>query len=146
MADYHLQLVSFQFKFFRRLLTGNPSSSCCTPHVLYKIVPVDILILFFSFPLQEVTELRELRKLNPDLSVLFIRVPLLPETFSDDLPESEQHDILCKLRVLPSPVQADRSHHPAPIIPTTSQSRPQVPVQLFRTLCDDLGRYCRHIS
>ncbi|XP_071546873.1 dual serine/threonine and tyrosine protein kinase-like [Panulirus ornatus] len=88
---------------------------------------------------QEVTELRELRKLNPDLSVLFIRVPHLPETFSDDLPESEQHDILCKLRVLPSPVRQDHLNHPAPVIPTTSQSRPQVPVQLFRTLCDDLG-------
>nr|XP_045622395.1 dual serine/threonine and tyrosine protein kinase-like [Procambarus clarkii] len=86
---------------------------------------------------QEISELRELRKLNPGISVLFIRVPHLPETFSDDLPESEQHDILCKLRVLPSPVRPDQ---PQQAIPTAvSRSHPQVPVNLFRTLCDDLG-------
>nr|XP_053638316.1 dual serine/threonine and tyrosine protein kinase-like [Cherax quadricarinatus] len=91
---------------------------------------------------QEVVELRELRRLSPDkgTSILFIRVPHLPETFSDDLPESEQHDILCKLRVLPSPVRPDEVQAPLPVIPTTvSRSHPQVPVQLFRTLCDDLG-------
>ncbi|KAK3882208.1 hypothetical protein Pcinc_013381 [Petrolisthes cinctipes] len=88
--------------------------------------------------------------MQPNLSVLFIRVPVVPETFSDDLPESEQHDILCELQVLPSPTRPDRispSHSivpPTPPTTTTSSSsssrpHPQLPVQLFRTLCDKLG-------
>ncbi|KAK7078735.1 hypothetical protein SK128_020487 [Halocaridina rubra] len=101
------------------------------PIIIYAISRDDLTY-------DEIAELREMRRLDPHLSVLFIRVPQLPETFSDDLPESEQHDILCKLRVLPSPIRPEQTHHQ---VSSSSQGRSQsqVPVQLFRTLCDDLG-------
>ncbi|KAK8376325.1 hypothetical protein O3P69_009755 [Scylla paramamosain] len=90
---------------------------------------------------QELTDLRELKKVHPTLPVLFIRVPRLPETFSDDLPESEQHDILCNLRVLPSPARPD-PHPQTPDHALTPSPRPHpqpAPLQLYRVLCDTLG-------
>ncbi|KAG7155323.1 Dual serine/threonine and tyrosine protein kinase-like [Homarus americanus] len=109
--------------------------------LLPEVLPIMVYAISRDeFSAHEASELRELRRLYPNISVLFIRVPQLPETFSDDLPESEQHDILCKLRVLPSPVRPDQLNHPLPVISTTSsRSHPQVPIHLFRTLCDDLG-------
>ncbi|MPC92939.1 hypothetical protein E2C01_088052 [Portunus trituberculatus] len=90
----------------------------------------------------EVTELRELKKVHPTLPILFIRVPLLPETFSDDLPESEQHDILCNLRVLPSPARPDpHPENPNHALTPSPRPHPQpAPLQLYRVLCDTLGK------
>ncbi|XP_045121130.1 dual serine/threonine and tyrosine protein kinase-like [Portunus trituberculatus] len=94
---------------------------------------------------QEVTELRELKKVHPTLPILFIRVPLLPETFSDDLPESEQHDILCNLRVLPSPARPDpHPENPNHALTPSPRPHPQpAPLQLYRVLCDTLGYLTR---
>ncbi|XP_064081150.1 dual serine/threonine and tyrosine protein kinase-like isoform X1 [Macrobrachium nipponense] len=119
---------------------GHTTTSQYLKTLLPEVLPIIIYAISRdNLTFEEKNELRELRRLDPNLAVLFIRVPQLPETFSDDLPESEQHDILCKLRVLPSPVRPEQSHHH--LSPSGSQIRslPHVPVQLFRTLCDDLG-------
>ncbi|KAB7507743.1 Dual serine/threonine and tyrosine protein kinase [Armadillidium nasatum] len=72
------------------------------PIILYAITKI-------SFTDEEIAELREIKDSQPRASILFIRVPPLPDSFGEDLPESEQNDLLCKLGILPVPSPMSKS-------------------------------------
>ena len=55
--------------------------------------------------------MKYLRQNSADIPILFVCVPPLPPNYSEDLPEYEQHNILCSLGILPSPTSTSKSDH-----------------------------------
>lgn len=101
------------------------------------------------------------------VSILFLRIPPLPDSFGSDLPEAEQHDILCKLGILPRPTSPSkarsRSRRVSPVDSDEHSSEEEypggsivsrqrinakyhsMPERLLYILCDKLGKCLNYL-